>query len=59
MNLKERLQASLSISEISIRKKGPTRPQAINEPAIERYRFKNTSCCVGALYNFLTMEKIF
>ena len=32
--------------------------EAINEPAIERCRFKNASGCVGALYNFLTMEKI-
>ena len=33
--------------------------EAINEPVIERCRFKNASGCVGALYNFLTMEKIF
>ena len=33
--------------------------EAINEPAIERCRFMNASGCVGALYNFLTMEKIF
>ena len=32
--------------------------EAINEPAIERCHFKNASGCVGALYNFLTMEKI-
>ena len=32
--------------------------EAINEPAIERCRFKNASGCVGALYNFLTTEKI-
>ena len=32
--------------------------EAINEPAIERCRFKNASGCVGAIYNFLTMEKI-
>ena len=32
--------------------------EAINEPAIERCRFMNASGCVGALYNFLTMEKI-
>ncbi len=33
--------------------------EAINKPAIERCHFKNASGCVGALYNFLTMEKIF
>lgn len=33
--------------------------EAINEPVIERCRFKNASGCVGAIYNFLTMEKIF
>lgn len=33
--------------------------EAINEPAIERCHFKNASGCVGAIYNFLTMEKIF
>ena len=33
--------------------------EAINEPAIERCHFKNASGCVGAMYNFLTMEKIF
>ena len=33
--------------------------EAINEPVIERCRFKNASGCVGAMYNFLTMEKIF
>jgi len=32
--------------------------EAINEPAIERCHFKNASGCVGAMYNFLTMEKI-
>ena len=32
--------------------------EAINEPEIERCRFKNASGCVGAIYNFLTMEKI-
>ena len=32
--------------------------EAINEPAIERCRFMNASGCVGALYNFLTMERI-
>ena len=32
--------------------------EAINEPAIERCHFKNASGCVGALYNFLTMERI-
>ena len=32
--------------------------EAINEPAIERCHFKNASGCVGAIYNFLTMEKI-
>ncbi len=32
--------------------------EAINEPAIERCYFKNASGCVGAIYNFLTMEKI-
>ena len=32
--------------------------EAINEPAIERCRFKNASGCVGAIYNFLTVEKI-
>ena len=32
--------------------------EAINEPAVERCRFKNASGCVGAVYNFLTMEKI-
>ena len=59
MNLEGRLQASLEISKIPIPKQGSARPQTINEPAIERCRFKNASCCVGALYNFLTMEKIF
>lgn len=33
--------------------------EAINEPAIERCYFKNASGCVGAMYNFLTREKIF
>ena len=33
--------------------------EAINEPKIERCHFKNASGCVGALYNFLTMEKIY
>lgn len=33
--------------------------EAINEPLIERCHFKNASGCVGAIYNFLTMEKIF
>ena len=32
--------------------------EAINEPAVERCRFKNASGCIGAVYNFLTMEKI-
>jgi len=32
--------------------------EAINEPEVERCRFKNASGCVGAIYNFLTMEKI-
>lgn len=32
--------------------------EAINEPAIERCHFKNVSGCVGAMYNFLTMERI-
>lgn len=32
--------------------------EAINEPVIERCRFKNASGCVGAMYNFLAMEKI-
>ncbi len=32
--------------------------EAINEPAVERCRFKNASGCVGAIYNFLTREKI-
>ena len=32
--------------------------EAINEPAIERCHFKNASGCVGAMYNFLTMERI-
>lgn len=32
--------------------------EAINEPAIEKCRFGNASGCVGALYNFLIMEKI-
>ena len=32
--------------------------EAINEPEVERCRFKNASGCVGAVYNFLTMEKI-
>ena len=59
MNLEGRLQASLEISKIPIPKQGSAKSQAINEPAIERCRFKNASCCVGALYNFLTMEKIF
>lgn len=31
--------------------------EAINEPEIERCHFKNASGCVGAVYNFLTMEK--
>ena len=30
---------------------------AIKEPEIERCFFKNGSGCVGALYNFLIMEK--
>ena len=33
--------------------------EAINEPVIERCHFKNASGCVGAIYNFLTMEKIY
>ena len=33
--------------------------EAINEPEIEGCYFKNASGCVGAIYNFLTMEKIF
>ena len=32
--------------------------EAINEPAIEQCHFKNASGCVGAIYNFLTMEKL-
>lgn len=32
--------------------------EAINEPAIEKCHFGNASGCVGALYNFLIMEKI-
>lgn len=32
--------------------------EAINEPAVEKCRFGNASGCVGALYNFLVMEKI-
>ena len=32
--------------------------EAINEPAIEECFFGNASGCVGALYNFLVMEKI-
>ncbi|WP_405306878.1 ROK family protein [Methanobrevibacter sp.] len=32
--------------------------ETINEPEVERCRFKNASGCVGAIYNFLTMEKI-
>ncbi|MBQ6099327.1 MAG: ROK family protein [Methanobrevibacter sp.] len=32
--------------------------EAISEPAIEKCRFGNASGCVGALYNFLCMEKI-
>ena len=32
--------------------------EAINEPEIERCHFKNASGCVGAMYNFLTMERI-
>lgn len=32
--------------------------EAINEPSIERCYFGNASGCVGALYNFLVMEKI-
>lgn len=32
--------------------------EAINEPAIERCRFGNAARSVGALYNFLVMEKI-
>ena len=32
--------------------------EAINEPVIEKCRFGNASGCVGALYNFLIMEKI-
>ena len=32
--------------------------EAINEPAIEKCRFGNATGCIGALYNFLVMEKI-
>lgn len=32
--------------------------EAINEPEIERCHFGNASGCVGALYNFLVMEKV-
>lgn len=32
--------------------------EAINEPIIEKCLFGNASGCVGALYNFLSMEKI-
>lgn len=32
--------------------------EAINEPAIEKCRFGNASGCIGALYNFLVMEKL-
>ena len=32
--------------------------EAINEPAIEKCRFGNAAGCVGALYNFLIMEKL-
>ncbi len=32
--------------------------EAINEPAIEKCRFGNAAGCIGALYNFLIMEKI-
>lgn len=32
--------------------------EAINEPVIERCHFGNAAGCVGALYNFLVMEKI-
>lgn len=32
--------------------------EAVNEPVIEKCRFGNASGCVGALYNFLIMEKI-
>ena len=32
--------------------------EAINEPAVEKCRFGNAAGCVGALYNFLVMEKI-
>ncbi len=32
--------------------------EAINEPVIEKCHFGNASGCVGALYNFLVMEKI-
>ena len=32
--------------------------EAVNEPVIEKCRFGNASGCVGALYNFLRMEKI-
>lgn len=32
--------------------------KAINEPEIEKCFFENGAGCVGALYNFLTMEKI-
>ena len=32
--------------------------EAITEPLIEKCHFGNASCCVGALYNFLIMEKI-
>ncbi len=32
--------------------------EAINEPAIEKCHFGNGAGCVGALYNFLIMEKL-
>lgn len=32
--------------------------EAINEPVIEKCHFGNASGCIGALYNFLVMEKI-
>ena len=43
-----------SLKEFLIVKSG----EAINEPIIEKCHFGNASGCVGALYNFLVMEKI-
>lgn len=43
-----------SVHELIVVKSG----EAINEPEIVECRFGNAAGCVGALYNFLVMEKI-